>query len=585
MPNSNPPYGISVQINNHCQQSSRLISQQSGSLYIDLGWLSLKFTTRENLAKCFHADENALAILDGYLTEPKSLSDIVVNLIKGDTNFINHLTGSFFLCLILPEQKKAYFITDRRNSRSYYRFSENNKIIISSRVDHIARQLDKISLTLNAEAAAQYLIRGAFYGTHTLFDSITKIPAATLLTYENQTLSHQDYWRLAFASDHEIKLSEQDLIEEGFQIIKSALEKSLAQFSSPILFLSGGVDSRLILGALKHSKLNRDIEAITWGKQPIQKGDDLDIAVRLAEASNISHQLFEIASENFHDYLCQAIFNVDCRVDVLDAPSLSHLWKNLGNSHDAFINGDEWFGWHDKAPTVDDAVDKVGWWNLDKVSRIADWINPDKKKDIKLQLGKTLQNLVDKTQTINANDIKDSLYYYERIGNMLNSQLISKLPFMHPIQPLLAEDVIEFVAQIPQHYRYDKKLLRLILQQKFPKLENIPYASVKALPTGTTLQERALGNQALMLFLKQELFEQQNKQLSLLLDFKKIQAVYDSIYNNTPLPAIDQTLLQSIPFLWRYLPKTENRVHPMIAILRVLALNVYLNQIGNKQHD
>jgi hypothetical protein len=150
---------------------------------------------------------------------------------------------------------------------------------------------------------------------------------------------------------------------------------------------------------------------------------------------------------------------------------------------------------------------------------------------------------------------------------------------------LLDEDIIEFVARIPQHYRYDKKLLRLILQQKFPELQKIPFASVESLPSGTTLQKTAFNNQALLQFLKQELFEKQNERLLPLLDFQKIQAVYNSFYNNTQIPAISHSLLQSIPFIWRYLPKTENRVPPMIAVLRVLALNIYLNQLENKHHD
>lgn len=579
------PNGISFCITKAPHVDSTELIDKNKHLYLDFGWLNLAFKNHSNIESHYLKRNHFHVILDGYIsTHNKTLDTILEDYFKYGASSIAKLKGSFALCFIDTSQKSVAFFSDKRNSRSYFLSTTDQETQIATRVDFLARTtLKHGKLEINKQAVIQYLIRGAFHSSHTLFNSINKINAATGLTISEGTITQQTYWSLQYKKHTTVsKYTEPDLIEEGHQLIKNALEQCIQQFSDPILFLSGGVDSRVILGLLGDLDYIKKTAAITWGIHPIQDGDDLDTATTLANKTGINQQIYHFETSNVQNHIHHAISGVDCRVDILDSPALSPLWESLGNNYDCFINGDECFGWHDKVQNTDSALTIVGYWGLEKAARIADWIHPEERSNIKESLTQTLNDMVSRTHTNDANDQKDAIYYHERVGNILNGQLVSKLPYMHPVQPLLDEDVVEFVSRIPQEYRHDKYLLRLILQHKYPKLAQLPYASCKALPTTTHLQKVTHENQVLQSFLQKELFENINSLLTSLIDFDKVKTVYNAFFYGSPLPPINQGLLYNIPGLWRFLPAQENRVPPITGLFRVLALNIYLNKIFDR---
>ena len=105
-------HGMAIEIN---PESTELIKEISisvdNALDINLGWLKCLFKSPNDLTRHFYSDDRLIAVIDGYLTglenNIKHISEI---LIENPTKASQLLKGSFFLCIIVLQQRKAIFL-------------------------------------------------------------------------------------------------------------------------------------------------------------------------------------------------------------------------------------------------------------------------------------------------------------------------------------------------------------------------------------------------------------------------------------------------------------------------------------------
>jgi hypothetical protein len=136
----------------------------------------------------YRGNDGVQVLLDGYISgvegittgrDVRELSEIVVDLYhRHGAMFPRWLRGSFVGVLVDSRQNCAFVFNDRRGSRSLYlRVDSPGSILISSEVAAAAAAYPP-RRELNDIAVGEYLLRGAYYGNDTVFNSIEKIPQA-----------------------------------------------------------------------------------------------------------------------------------------------------------------------------------------------------------------------------------------------------------------------------------------------------------------------------------------------------------------------------------------------------------------------
>ena len=149
-------------------------------------------------------------------------------------------------------------------------------------------------------------------------------------------------------------------------------------------------------------------------------GDDHLVAKRLSDYCGIRHETYEIHEDDYKSVAQKEVLAVDGRIQVLDSPS--NRWEYIGEHYDCIFIGDECFGWGSRTRTISEALDVIGWFNLDKTHRIADWLKPRARRSIYSTIREMQDFLVSQSSESDPNNIKDKLYYTERMGNMLNGR-------------------------------------------------------------------------------------------------------------------------------------------------------------------
>lgn len=160
-----------------------------------------------------------------------------------------NFSGSFSFIKIDFKLKELTLITDRLSSRPIWFMFNNDSVFISNNPNLIVFYLNKIEYRLGG--LASFLLYGSpSEPAKSVYMNIQGVPPGTIIKIKSQKLvSCSEWYRFVHKPDE--SLNEDDWAEFGVQEIIKAAERILKTTKKPIIFLSGGVDSRLAATGIK----------------------------------------------------------------------------------------------------------------------------------------------------------------------------------------------------------------------------------------------------------------------------------------------------------------------------------------------
>jgi len=304
-------------------------------------------------------------------------------------------------------------------------------------------------------------------------------------------------------------------------------------------------------------------------------GDDHTIARRIAEYTDIPHETYLISISDYRESSIKETLAADGRVQIIDAPS--SRWEHIGSQFSSMFIGDECFGWKDYVATPDAALNSVGWWNIDVAPRISDWIKPSPRKKILNGIDSILTQLTKDSHERVANDLKDKLYYTQRMGNMLNGFSARRLAIAEQARPFLDEDVIDFLAKVPGHLRSNKLLARKVMQRKFSNLNSFPYATKTSVPwQEKEFVQLVARDKTLSEFIIKQITVDLDERLADIFDSDRLHVATKQFFNSEKLSPLHNEWWAHIPGAWRFGKQSNDRVGTLRGLLRVLQINIFL---------
>ena len=164
---------------------------------------------------------------------------------------LEKLNGNFAVILYDGEIKKLFLVTDRCGM--YPCFSHTSSLVFASHPDLLASTTSE-SGNWNMTSLAEFLMCGRVSAPYTYYVHINNVRPGSLITLdlasqEAQLESQRTYFDFTVNLDYQSK--PRDLAEELGGAFRKAIERrTLPLVGPPAVALSGGLDSRLILGSL-----------------------------------------------------------------------------------------------------------------------------------------------------------------------------------------------------------------------------------------------------------------------------------------------------------------------------------------------
>lgn len=547
------------------------------------GWLSAGVDSRYVPTHTHATHEAGVTVLfEGYLTAVAGHADVpttpaatVLSLyLESGLDFLSSLRGSYTGLILDSRTSQAHLFNDRRASRPLFcRVDAGHSVLVGPEVIHLASAKPELR-EIDPVAVCEFLIFASYYNDRTLFPGIKKLPPAVVMSLGTDSLILRRYWEINIAPDKP-PIDYDVCIEEALALLDQSIRRLMTLQSRPFLFLSGGIDSRVILGSLRSNGFL--LPTVSYGTQ---EGDDAPIARQLAEHCGMPFTFHPIDTNDPQRHFADAARRSDCRAETIDTPSHGPLLDQLSASFDLFVHGDKSF-YGKSATTPAQALASVSVFSFAEAARLSDMLDPATQRHAGAELDHTLREIVAAGSAIDPQDLKDKVYYEQRLVNRQNAFAAENLRQLEQARPWLDEDLVDYLFAALGGLRKDKLCNRKMLEKAYPDLIKIPFASHDSIPQARTYREDIPANPALSEYIRVQFNERFDPRLAALFRPDCLAALVESLANGAPFPLPSIYWWQALPGMWRVIANRyrNDRIHPVSIMLRLMQINLYLQAL------
>jgi len=406
---------------------------------------------------------------------------------KYGLDFLKDINGSFVLSIY--DGGKLIIAADRLGSKNLLYTTKSDGILYSSEIKAILAD-KSIETTLNHEAIAEFFTFSFPLDNKTFFEGIKLLPPASILICHQDKMLIKRYWDFKF--DRKKQKDFTTLIKEFEKIMEKAVEIRMADKDKIGIFLSGGLDSRLIAGFAKRiaDRTNKELISFTFGTKG---GWQEKIASKVASELGIENRFYEIPSDSISKYAEEVVYKGDGHIRIRDAHFISLLSK-VKSEVDTVLVGffcSELFGEmlsanvsgvSTKAELVEYLFSKY------EVKQTAGHIPEIFQRSSLINLKRVKENFIKTVNGIPFDSYDEIADYWELrqrdrryilpLSNYISCYLDVRLPY-------LDNEVIDFAVNLPLELRFGKSFIHKALKHIFPDLANIPLEK-SGVPPDTT---------------------------------------------------------------------------------------------------
>jgi asparagine synthase (glutamine-hydrolysing) len=283
----------------------------------------------------------------GHTFSTHSDSEVILHLYeeKGES-CVDDLRGMFSFAIWDEQKKQLFAARDRLGQKPFYYVIIDNQFFFASEIKALLA-LDKSFAEMDPEALDQYLTLRIIAPPRSMFKQIKKLPPAHKLMFSaTGGLKISRYWDLYF--EPKLTGSDDELVDQLEEEIIQALKLHMVSDVPVGAFLSGGMDSTLVVSMLMKHVSDEPIDTFTMGL-PYGDYNEAPFARMVAEQYGTRHHE-QILTPSLTDTLPDLVAHLDEPSDPLSI--CTYLIARTARQHVKVVlggdGGDELFGGYDR---------------------------------------------------------------------------------------------------------------------------------------------------------------------------------------------------------------------------------------------
>ena len=235
--------------------------------------------------------------------------------------------GVFCAAHYAPASERLTLVADKLGLRPIYYWADARSVVFASAL-RILEAVDEVPKRMNLAAVTEIATLGFPLAERTPYADIRVLNAGERVGFTAQSETHARYW--SWDSLAESQLSEPDLLEAAAQTFADAIARRLGDDRATVAFLTGGLDSRSIVGCLRA----RGATVHTFYFARLQGTQDQRFAALFADRVGTRHREmpFDPAVEPRYAHLMAQAWNAPA--SALDRPPERPklVWSGDGGS-------------------------------------------------------------------------------------------------------------------------------------------------------------------------------------------------------------------------------------------------------------
>jgi hypothetical protein len=390
--------------------------------------------------------------------------------------------GSFVIVVVDHEKRRLHVANDRVGTQPVYYREVQGVLAFGPEVKALMTAGDT-DARLSEAGIVNLLITGYNPGRLTLFDDVYALEPGSLLTYDlsRRTASRERYWKIVYEPApglHRRGVAVEALFESTLRAHELHLADAPREFD---LFLSGGLDSRGILGVLDRMRAMPK-RALGWGMRDDIPGSDAWIAKRLAGEFRVDFSFLPYDTDHMTEIAAEWVYVSELVNDNIGryGEGMSAIRGFYSTGADFTFIGDEAWGWRGHAADETEARAHVLPPSLP--SQLKSILRSDQVDRFESLYDESLREIMHPCENTDATDRKDFLYLHGRVARFIFTLGYYREIASEMRRPFLSNGVLEVVRQLPKEYRVHKNLYITMLKKFLPRTMKHPEMEVPSLP-------------------------------------------------------------------------------------------------------
>jgi hypothetical protein len=200
---------------------------------------------------------------------------------RGDWSILRAAAGLYSAAYYDLRAGQLTVLTDKLGERPLY-FYAGEKHLFFANALRILEAVDAVPKRISASALAEAVAFGSPLGDRTGYAEIFRLRSGEMVTASDSGVSRRQYW--LWDDIRPSTLSEEDLLRQTYDTFSAAVARLAAKDAAALAFLSGGLDSRCVVGALR----SRGLTVHTLNFSPA-RSQDRGLANAFAQAAGTVH--------------------------------------------------------------------------------------------------------------------------------------------------------------------------------------------------------------------------------------------------------------------------------------------------------
>jgi len=461
---------------------------------IGLGRVSLGILNPEP-QPIWNEDRSLCIIMEGevydYAQEKRDLEDRGHRFKVGnDADYVLHLyeewgedglvrlNGAFVAAIWDTVRQRLTLFNDRLGLRPLYYVHRDGGLAFAAGVRALLTDAS-LPRRIDALAVAQYLSFDYALGDRTLIEDVHLLPPASILTLSEGHLALRSYWQLEFADVCQVR-SQEEYLEATVYYLRQAVRRQARDDLPAGVSLSGGLDSRTIVGFLCEQGSGPKIHTFSYG---IPNCDDARLAAEVSALVGATHHFYELKPDYLRDITPEGVWLTDGMKSCRHMHPLATLHEQAAHVRVMYIGflGDPLMGGH---------LGRELWaeYEEDELARLLfahtnTLCSPDElalllSDEFASAAGVVYDSFREALAESKARLVANRQNHFDlrqrqrRLIVMGHEQVRSRLAVR---TPFCDNDLVEFMLTVPPGYRLDRVLHIEALVRTFPDLAKVPY--------------------------------------------------------------------------------------------------------------
>ena len=245
---------------------------------------------------------NYLELKSEYLSDypfyTESDTEVIVALYdRFGIDFVSLLNGQFAIALYDTRQNKTFLIRDRVGIAPLFYYPDNGTVYFASEVKALL-VTGKVPAKLNTDAFFDFIHLWSVLTPDTLFSGINQVSPGCYVEIDQTGISTKRYWDFDFQSSDEQSID--DAVEKLDQLLNDAVKIRLRSDVPVGAYLSGGLDSTIILSYLTRQGADLETFSLTFDDAQLNEERFQSEVIRYFSTRHHSFRAdYQLIADNF----------------------------------------------------------------------------------------------------------------------------------------------------------------------------------------------------------------------------------------------------------------------------------------------